>query len=413
MTESINNRSFVPLLANRVYIGSYDTVSAYCSATISCLADVNTEIVCYQSQNKIQQSTTTYASHAGVQFKQELQLTNPFVEFTVRNTSGTDGTLLAFTVIYRVNQTCTINSDDAILVADTISEGYLQTIAGALPITSGKVKITDTNGSNIYSTESGQLETALYNQNGVPVLTNEGGNLLVVDSVAEGYLSNIVTGLSNPLSVNIVGTVISNNGLNVALFDSTGVPFTSTSGWLDVNIKNNGLPILDSSSNQILAVNTCLQTALFDGTGTNAISSTANALNVQTQAGLALDASLQTIITNTQTLIDQVSNNGGVLWNAATLIPNNDVSASVNLSTKSGVTYSYFGSCIPDTPGDSPILTIQYSGDGITFFPSPNIINIAGGGNFAIDTISGAGFINCVVSGLTTTCSITMILNHL
>jgi len=104
MTESINNKSFTPLLAGRVYIGTYDSVAPYATATISLLTDTACQLVAYQSQNKIQQNVTSYNTVGGVQFTQQLDLTEPFVYFTVRNSSGTDGTLMAFTVIYRTNQ---------------------------------------------------------------------------------------------------------------------------------------------------------------------------------------------------------------------------------------------------------------------------------------------------------------------
>ena len=104
MTESQNNKSFVPLLAGRVYIGSYDTVSPYATATISLLSDTSCSLVAYQSQNKVQYSTTTYTTIGGVPFSAQLNLTDPFCYFTVRNSSVTDGTLMAFTVIYRVGQ---------------------------------------------------------------------------------------------------------------------------------------------------------------------------------------------------------------------------------------------------------------------------------------------------------------------
>ena len=104
MTESSNNRSFIPLLANRVYIGTYDNAVPYASATISLLSDTTNEIVVYQSQNKVQQNVTSYTTVGGVQFTKQIDLTEPFVYFTVRNNSGIDQTLMAFTVIYRISQ---------------------------------------------------------------------------------------------------------------------------------------------------------------------------------------------------------------------------------------------------------------------------------------------------------------------
>ena len=104
MTESTNNKSFVPLLSGRVYIGSYDSVAPYATATVSLLTDTTCQLVANQSQNRVQQNVTSYNTVAGVQFTLQLDLTNPFVYFTIRNTSVHDGTLMAFTVIYRSGQ---------------------------------------------------------------------------------------------------------------------------------------------------------------------------------------------------------------------------------------------------------------------------------------------------------------------
>ena len=102
--ESTNNQTFIPLGANKTYLGTYDAVSAYATAKISLIADQNCEIIAYQSQNKKNTSSTVYQAVANVQLEEYLTLANPFVYFTVRNLSSSAQTILNFTVVYSVSQ---------------------------------------------------------------------------------------------------------------------------------------------------------------------------------------------------------------------------------------------------------------------------------------------------------------------
>jgi len=238
-------------------------------------------------------------------------------------------------------------------------------------------------------------------------------------SVDQTYLNYEILYRQSPVAIPLSANVPSN------IFDSVGDPISAEGGILKArlydpsgNMYTNANPLIvggnlnmyDSYGHQIQAVNNCMQTAIYDGAGIS-IGSTGNALDVNIKSntiGLALESSIQT-------LINQNLNNGGALWNGATGIANNVISDVIDLTQKSSIIYSFFGSCVPDTVDtDSPSILIQYSGDGTTWFPSPNTIGLGvNGGNFAIDVISGAGYVSAVVTGLTTTCAITLILNHI
>lgn len=103
--ESSYNRTFTPLQSGRVYIGSYDTVTKYPTASISLLSSTTCEIIVYQSQNKIDTYQTVFSTVANTQFTTNVELTSPYVYFTVRNSDvAVDQTHLSFTVIYRSTQ---------------------------------------------------------------------------------------------------------------------------------------------------------------------------------------------------------------------------------------------------------------------------------------------------------------------
>lgn len=348
--RSMNNFSLTPLQSERIYLGTWDSVLQYLTASVTLTASTDCEIIAYQSIDKLNQISTVYeAPSAHGTFSVNIPIQYPYIYFTVRNTTANTQTQFNFEVIYR-----------SVPVANLVNTS---------------VDINDSNGN--------------------PILSSS-GVLLVADTVAETSLASIVSGLAGTLNVAVTNTVVVETDSN-----SLAVTVGNFPSSQPVSIDN------------VVANNNCLNTALYDSTGTP-LTATSGSLNVLTQSGLGLDASLQTIITNTQTLINQSLSVGGALWNGATLVANNAVSTTINMTAKNSVTYSYFGNCVPDTIIDSPVLTIQYSGDGTTFYPSPNVISLgAGGGNFSIDTISGSGYVNCVVSGLTTTATITMILNHL
>lgn len=100
--ESTNNISFVALQSGRAFIGTYDNVVGFCSATISFYADTTTTITLFQSQNKTADYGTVFNTVANTQFIQNVNLSAPYAYFIVRNNSVNDQTVLRFTVIYNM-----------------------------------------------------------------------------------------------------------------------------------------------------------------------------------------------------------------------------------------------------------------------------------------------------------------------
>ena len=98
--ESSLNSSLVPLNSGGIFIGVWERV-LYATAQITLLSDTTTEIICYQSLNKQQVQTTSFNVSANQYFTYNINLNLPFVYFTVRNTSGTNQTLLNFSTLYK------------------------------------------------------------------------------------------------------------------------------------------------------------------------------------------------------------------------------------------------------------------------------------------------------------------------
>ena len=98
--ESSLNSSLIPLNSGGIFIGVWEKV-LYATAQITLLSDTTTEIICYQSLNKQQVQTTTFNVSANQYFTYNINLNLPFVYFTVRNTSGTNQTLLNFSTLYK------------------------------------------------------------------------------------------------------------------------------------------------------------------------------------------------------------------------------------------------------------------------------------------------------------------------
>lgn len=100
--ESQINKSFVPLEVGRSYIGQYEEVSQYGSCIVSLFSDQVNTITIHQSQNMNLEYTQSFTTVANTQFTQNIELTAPFVYFTVRNASAMTETVMAFTVLYKV-----------------------------------------------------------------------------------------------------------------------------------------------------------------------------------------------------------------------------------------------------------------------------------------------------------------------
>lgn len=99
--RSTNNFSLTPLDANRIYIGSYDTVTQYATAVITLNSDTDCELTIYSSVDKIRTIKDVYASTGGTPLVKFVPLITPYVYMTVRNTEATAQTYMNFEVIYR------------------------------------------------------------------------------------------------------------------------------------------------------------------------------------------------------------------------------------------------------------------------------------------------------------------------
>ena len=137
--RSTNNFSLEPLGANRIYIGKYDSVLPYACAVLTVNADSDCELTVYSSVDKIRTTTQAFQTFSGVPYVKIIQLSAPYVYFTLRNTTGTAQTYLNFDVIYRE-----VNVSIA-------SE------------TAASVNIFDSDGASILSNGSNALQTYITN----------------------------------------------------------------------------------------------------------------------------------------------------------------------------------------------------------------------------------------------------------
>jgi hypothetical protein len=97
---SANNFSNTPLGAEKAYIGTYDSVLQYGSATITLNTDTDCELIIYQSADKVS-TISEVVPITSFPYTSIISLAQPYVYFTVRNTTSTDQTTFLFTVIYR------------------------------------------------------------------------------------------------------------------------------------------------------------------------------------------------------------------------------------------------------------------------------------------------------------------------
>ena len=149
---------------------------------------------------------------------------------------------------------------------------------------------------------------------------------------------------------------------------------------------------------------------IFDYNG-NGIGSSSNAMNVNLvggnvgisaqSAGLALDASIQTLISILQSPLPMA---GGTLWNAASVIDGN-ASASINMTSKNiGI------NTIMGNTSASAKLALQYSPDNSNWFNTTTAIITTG--DFTLDFQSSASYIRLFASSIATTSTISGYLNR-
>lgn len=121
--ESLNNNTFIPLESHRLYLGTYDTVSKFSSCVISLISDRECQISMIESQNKTHTSTRIFTTVANEQFATIVNLTSPFVYFTVRNESLSSQTFLNFTVIYKTEFASTLPISKKVFNGSILNNG--------------------------------------------------------------------------------------------------------------------------------------------------------------------------------------------------------------------------------------------------------------------------------------------------
>jgi len=380
--ESVRNRSSQPLNSQCFYNGKYDDVLNYNSYEFNFTASTTSEITVYQSNDKsILLSSVIEYTNVGHILTYSNNLNSRYIYFQIKNIDvSTNQTNLNFTVLYKQ------------------------------PLVTLEVTNTTTQNVNV-------VNTLLQTNNNVLNTCIDSGTLNVIDSALNACID---------VTHNHLNTNITNANLNAILCDSTGTPYTNSS-----TMPINGtVSCFDSYGGQfqVAPTSNSLQMAVFDGTGNGPINSTSNALNTYV-TNTSIDTSdsvtqgyLNTIITNTtglaldssiQTLITQTLNNGGFFWQSET-VNNNDMSHAVNLTQKNAIIYSYFGNVTPTSLTDVIVLTPYYSPDGITFYQSdvtfsPLSIGVS---DFCSSQICGAGYVQLKITGLTDTCLVSAYLNH-
>jgi hypothetical protein len=100
--ESKLNTSNTPLNTGGLFIGAYESVVEFSSIVLSIYSDTETTISCYQSLNKQLANVSVFTGVASVQSTFIISpIILPYVYFTVRNSSGSNQTVLNFSVAYK------------------------------------------------------------------------------------------------------------------------------------------------------------------------------------------------------------------------------------------------------------------------------------------------------------------------
>ena len=448
-TRSISNYTIQPLGPNNILIGTWDSVQDYSTVCITCYADTDTELIIYQSIDKITVVPTTVTILAAREYINNFTVNYPYIYTTLRNMSPSAQTFCTYEVVYKkVNVASEIilggpvevysainagsflytpGTSSSISIAGGVSMGIVQPLGPAPPFlneTIHPLKLT-TNGSLVVSQDITTI--------GAVKIFDSLGSAIDLGQKTMSTSLPVVIASDNSL-LGITGTVnISDiNGNNIKI-----APVGTTSGYTD-----NSLQVIDTNSvyNQTLdnIPKNALITSIYDSVGTNIltdINSGGLNVNVVNIGSIGItgtvdvnhllfngDGYLETIDINAntklQTIIDQTLNNGGTFWSGTT-VNDGDDSNIVNLSAASAIIYSFFGNVAPTNFDSNILLTAYYSGDGTNFYksdinisPLDPIIDPNTNSDFCYSTPCGAGYIRLKITGLTGDCVVTAILNH-
>ena len=132
--RSSNNFTTTPLLPERAYIGTWDNVVLFATAVISVYTDKASQLVIYQSVDKVNIIETPITITADTPYTNNLNLAYPYIYMTVRNTAVEAQTFLNFQVIYREVSVATNNNDVSSDVNIVSEEADLATQTGLTTI---------------------------------------------------------------------------------------------------------------------------------------------------------------------------------------------------------------------------------------------------------------------------------------
>ena len=158
--ESSNNRSFQPLLPNRIYFGAWDDVVKYTTACINFKADTQTTLTVYISQNKQTETVAfTQIIPAGTVFNYNFTIEQSYLYMTLVNTSLTPQTYLSFTVVYKDTFYITpaVAGSNVNIVGDTVGLAKDATLISTQTLLTTKGGFTFWNNTTLASSGSSEL----------------------------------------------------------------------------------------------------------------------------------------------------------------------------------------------------------------------------------------------------------------
>lgn len=113
--KSSENTTNTPLLQNRSFIGGWDSVINYQSATITCSSPTDCQLIVTQSQDKMVLVQASYPITHGTNFSISIPLLYPYFKTALVN-NGITQTFLNFETIYRPTNPYVIPQFDSALL---------------------------------------------------------------------------------------------------------------------------------------------------------------------------------------------------------------------------------------------------------------------------------------------------------
>ena len=404
--QSVNNTTNVPLRAGAIYLGSNDDVLDYDSAYYSINADQNSQLEIYQSNDKKTYTITTYnyTGGAGIVVN-DILLQQRYIYVTIRNSTGTNQTVLNFTMIYKNNGVI----EGAVSVTNfPATQPVSGTVNSNVFDSTGANILSTGNSMNVFVTNTIQESNQAVNVcSGTGTTISSTGNFLDVNVANTGSIAVIA-------NINQIGGDALYLGANSG---TNSVPVVIASDQSTINTNAN----LYASSTALTVTDSSLNVAdtvaegylgLLTSAGINITNTTLNVADTVTEGYLAnltyTGSALNCNIAggNVGVTSFPATNTGGVLWTAAT-VSNTNTSNTVNMTGCFKNVYTVFV-----TSSDAVVCTVQYSPDNSTWFNTSNILTIPLSSSLALDFYSSAGYIRLIASGIAATSTISAWINH-